>query len=65
MVGYAAHIFTMKCLILSDLPPTSTIPNAGQLWNLIPGPLCGAMDVIQAAIIYTPRPILLDKRKRA
>lgn len=57
------YIFTVW--FLPGLPPTTSIPNAGQLWNLIPGPLCGAVDVIQAAIIYALRPIFLDKRKRA
>lgn len=62
---YHLYIFTKKRLILPGLPPTTSIPNAGQLWNLIPGHLCGAVDVIQAVIIYTLRHILLQKRKRA
>lgn len=53
----------MRLLIFTRLAPTTSIPNAGQLWNLIPGPLCGAVDVIQVAIIYTLRPIFLSERK--
>lgn len=59
------YIFKMKRLILPGLPPTTSIPNAGQLWNLIPQPLRGTVDVIQAAIIHTLRHIFLDKRKSA
>lgn len=43
--------------------PNTSISNAAQLWNLIPEPLCGTVEVILAAIIYTFRPVLLDKEE--